>query len=262
MTGFLAGLECSRCAAYYPGDTPRPLCDCGGVLLARYDLAAIRKAVTPDEIARRAPTMWRYRELLPVRDDAAIVTIAARCPAPADQVVLGDTELTATWRTCEPARKVTLKVKALDPDCMTLRGSLRMSRGGKRQRRRIEATRLEPAATAIIPQPLEASGLAGEPSFPVTALTRVLVERHRPDQQRVDEREHRRGEADADGEHRDGEQRRAGPGAQTSPAVTQVVNEHCGAPFSGGRGRAAGSDARPPAQSRRRHRQKQPGQFP
>ena len=75
MTGFLAGLECSRCAAYYPGDTPRPLCDCGGVLLARYDLAAIRKAVTPDEIARRAPTMWRYRELLPVRDDAAIVTM-------------------------------------------------------------------------------------------------------------------------------------------------------------------------------------------
>lgn len=75
MGGHLAGLECSRCKAYYPGDTPRALCDCGGPLLARYDLAAIRKAVTPDEIARRAPTMWRYRELLPVRDDASIVSM-------------------------------------------------------------------------------------------------------------------------------------------------------------------------------------------
>ena len=75
MGGHLVGLECSRCKAYYPGDTPRALCDCGGPLLARYDLAAIRKAVTPDEIARRAPTMWRYRELLPVRDDASIVSM-------------------------------------------------------------------------------------------------------------------------------------------------------------------------------------------
>ena len=75
MSGYLVGLECSRCAAYYPGDTARPLCDCGGPLLARYDLAAIRKAVTPDDIGRRAPTMWRYRELLPVRDDASIVSM-------------------------------------------------------------------------------------------------------------------------------------------------------------------------------------------
>ena len=75
MSGFLAGLECTRCSLYYPGDTERALCDCGSTLLARYDLAGIRKAVTPSDIARRAPTMWRYRELLPVRDDAAIVTM-------------------------------------------------------------------------------------------------------------------------------------------------------------------------------------------
>ena len=64
MSGYLAGLECSRCANYYPSDTPRPLCDCGGVLLARYDLAAIRKAVTPDEIARRPPTMTAASTIL------------------------------------------------------------------------------------------------------------------------------------------------------------------------------------------------------
>ncbi len=75
MSGYLAGLECSRCPACYPGDSPRPLCECGGPLLVRYDLGAIRKAVTRDAVARRPPTMWRYRELLPVRDDRAIVTM-------------------------------------------------------------------------------------------------------------------------------------------------------------------------------------------
>ncbi len=76
MSGYFHGLECTRCEAYYPGDTTRALCDCGSPLLARYDLAAIQKAVTPQDIACRQPSMWRYRELLPVRDDAAIVTMS------------------------------------------------------------------------------------------------------------------------------------------------------------------------------------------
>jgi len=49
MTGFLAGLECTRCSDYYPGDTARAVCDCGSTLLVRYDLASVRKAVTPGD---------------------------------------------------------------------------------------------------------------------------------------------------------------------------------------------------------------------
>ncbi len=64
-----------ECKAYYAGDSARAVCECGATLLVRYDLPAIRKAVTREEIARRAPTMWRYRELLPLRDDASIVTM-------------------------------------------------------------------------------------------------------------------------------------------------------------------------------------------
>jgi threonine synthase len=75
MGGFLAGLECARCKNYYAGDSARAVCECGSTLLARYDLAAVARAVTPADIARRPPTMWRYRELLPVRHDAAIVTM-------------------------------------------------------------------------------------------------------------------------------------------------------------------------------------------
>ena len=75
MGGFLTGLECARCKNFYAGDSARAVCECGSTLLARYDLAAVGKAVTPADIARRPPTMWRYRELLPVRDDASIVTM-------------------------------------------------------------------------------------------------------------------------------------------------------------------------------------------
>ena len=41
----------------------------------RYDLAAVAKALTKEKLLHRAPTMWRYRELLPVEDDRNIVTL-------------------------------------------------------------------------------------------------------------------------------------------------------------------------------------------
>src|SRR5579859_3321550 len=47
----------------------------GRPLWVRYDLAAVRAAVTPDAIARREPSLWRYRELLPLPSDAEPVTL-------------------------------------------------------------------------------------------------------------------------------------------------------------------------------------------
>lgn len=44
-------------------------------LWVRYDLDAIRQAVSRDDIRRRPPTMWRWRELLPVPDEDSIVTL-------------------------------------------------------------------------------------------------------------------------------------------------------------------------------------------
>lgn len=44
-------------------------------LLVRYDLNAVRAAVSRDKIAKRDPTIWRYRELLPVEDDANIFSL-------------------------------------------------------------------------------------------------------------------------------------------------------------------------------------------
>src|SRR5262245_29784128 len=47
----------------------------GRPLWVRYDLAAVRKAVRPDDFARRGPSLWRYRELLPLPPDADPVTL-------------------------------------------------------------------------------------------------------------------------------------------------------------------------------------------
>ena len=47
----------------------------GRPLWVRYDLDAIRGAVTRDEVERRAPDLWRYDECLPVEDPANRVSL-------------------------------------------------------------------------------------------------------------------------------------------------------------------------------------------
>jgi threonine synthase len=69
----LTHLECSACGNRYEADRPQNLCSCGHPLLARYDLAAV--TVTPAQIAARPRGLWRWAELLPVRDPAHRVTL-------------------------------------------------------------------------------------------------------------------------------------------------------------------------------------------
>jgi threonine synthase len=73
-TSTLSHLECPECGARRDAEQLHGLCDCGSPLLARYDLTAAA-AVTPADIALREPTLWRYRELLPVRDPAYVVSL-------------------------------------------------------------------------------------------------------------------------------------------------------------------------------------------
>ena len=47
-------------------------------LWVRYDLPAITRAVTRAEIQRRGEGLWRWRELLPIRDEASIVSLGER----------------------------------------------------------------------------------------------------------------------------------------------------------------------------------------
>ncbi|WP_414636150.1 threonine synthase [Actinophytocola sp.] len=68
-------LRCPACGAEYDPDRVTNLCGCGSPLLAGYDLNAVAAAVTPEVIANRPPTLWRYHELLPVRDPAHVLTL-------------------------------------------------------------------------------------------------------------------------------------------------------------------------------------------
>jgi threonine synthase len=47
----------------------------GRPLWVRYDLPRVREAVTPAAVAARPPTLWRYRELLPLPEGAEPVTL-------------------------------------------------------------------------------------------------------------------------------------------------------------------------------------------
>jgi threonine synthase len=47
----------------------------GRPLWVRYDLPALRRAITPNTFAARPPSLWRYRELLPLPFDAEPVTL-------------------------------------------------------------------------------------------------------------------------------------------------------------------------------------------
>jgi threonine synthase len=72
---YLSHLECARCATAHDADVPQNLCHCGSPLLARYDLAALAGARRFEDMTRRAQTLWRYHELLPVRSPAAVVSM-------------------------------------------------------------------------------------------------------------------------------------------------------------------------------------------
>ncbi len=69
-------LECTRCEATYESEKLvrlSPCCD--KPLYPRYDLARIAATFQPAALAGREPTLWRYAEVLPVRDPAFRLTL-------------------------------------------------------------------------------------------------------------------------------------------------------------------------------------------
>ncbi len=69
----LTHLECTRCGQSLSADVPQTICPKdGGVLYARYDLAAIRQQISPAHITGRICTMWRYAEVLPEAEPVSL----------------------------------------------------------------------------------------------------------------------------------------------------------------------------------------------
>jgi len=72
---FVTHLECSLTGERYPADTLQGLSRAARPLLVRYDLDGVRKALPHEVLAARAQTLWRYRELLPVRRAQNVVSL-------------------------------------------------------------------------------------------------------------------------------------------------------------------------------------------
>ena len=72
---FVTHLECGLTGERYEADIVQGLSKAGRPLLVRYDLDGVRRALTKDMLAARPQTLWRYRELLPVRRPENVVSL-------------------------------------------------------------------------------------------------------------------------------------------------------------------------------------------
>ena len=75
LPSFVTHLECSLTGERYPADTVQTLSKAGRPLLVRYDLDGVSAALSRDALAARPRSLWRYRELLPVRRPENIVSL-------------------------------------------------------------------------------------------------------------------------------------------------------------------------------------------
>jgi threonine synthase len=71
----LSHLVCSKTGDRYDADAVQGTSAAGAPLLARYDLERVAATVTRDQIAGRPPNLWRYHEVLPVRDERHVVSL-------------------------------------------------------------------------------------------------------------------------------------------------------------------------------------------
>ena len=72
---FVNALSCPRCGAEADPGALVKHCPCGGPYFARYDLRGLNHAVSRDVFKNRHSPLWRFFELLPIREPANAVTL-------------------------------------------------------------------------------------------------------------------------------------------------------------------------------------------
>ncbi len=72
---YLTHLQCPKDGRQWDAAVPQRLCECGSPLLARYDLAQVRREVTRASLDAEPASLWRYHALLPVGSPGAVVTM-------------------------------------------------------------------------------------------------------------------------------------------------------------------------------------------
>jgi threonine synthase len=76
MESLLTHLECPECGKHYDTGRVQTICaDCNSPLLARYDLERAHQTLDREDLESRPRGIWRWAELLPVRDETKRVTL-------------------------------------------------------------------------------------------------------------------------------------------------------------------------------------------
>ncbi len=71
-SSYMLNLKCRECGRRYPKEALHVCEFCFGPLEVDYDYEAIGAVLTRETIASRPPTMWRYRELLPIEGEPTV----------------------------------------------------------------------------------------------------------------------------------------------------------------------------------------------
>ena len=101
---FLSHLECGLCGKTQDADRIWNLCpECGKPLLARYDLERAAGSFSRDDLAGRPQTLWRYGEMLPVREERHRLCLGEGCTP----LVHVPSETTGPW----PSTRLRTQVK-------------------------------------------------------------------------------------------------------------------------------------------------------
>ncbi|MCP4725928.1 MAG: threonine synthase [bacterium] len=72
---FLTHIECTKCEKTYSDEEVLFLCECGAPLFAKYDMDKVKDHLKKDDLVRRTPDMWRYREMMPITNEENILNL-------------------------------------------------------------------------------------------------------------------------------------------------------------------------------------------
>ncbi len=72
---FVTHLECSVCGKRHEAGIIQNLCECGGPLLVRYDIARAREEWSRESLADASADMWRYAPMLPVQEQRYVISM-------------------------------------------------------------------------------------------------------------------------------------------------------------------------------------------
>ena len=79
MKSYLTLLLCTYCGQEFCSEERNKLCNqCGKVLYPQYDTNSAKSSFTKDVLKGRSPSMWRYFEMMPIRDPSNIVSLGER----------------------------------------------------------------------------------------------------------------------------------------------------------------------------------------